>query len=195
MNSPQLASTQRYTVDDYIAWNDGQRYELLHGGVHAMSPAPSWQHQLISSNLEFEIKFHLRPRKTCQIVYAPIDVYLSQDTVVQPDIIVVCDSKKIEKKGYVGAPDLVVEILSPSTAKADWKDKYFLYEKSGVREYWIVNPDDALVHVFLLTDGKFCLSGTYSAEDAVKISIFEDIIIDLKNVFEKDSLSTQESKL
>jgi Uma2 family endonuclease len=92
MNKPQLASTQRYTVDDYIAWNDGQRYELLHGSVHAMSPAPSWQHQLISENLEFEIKSHLRPRKICQIVYAPIDVYLSNDTVVQPDIIVVCDS-------------------------------------------------------------------------------------------------------
>ena len=124
MNTPQLSSNHRYTVDDYLAWNDGQRYELLHGDVHAMSPAPSWQHQVISSNLAFEIKSHLRPRKTCHVVYSPIDVYLSHDTVVQPDIIVVCDQKKIEKKGCVGAPDLVVEILSPSTAKADWKDKY-----------------------------------------------------------------------
>lgn len=122
-------------------------------------------------------------------------MYLSNDTVVQPDIIVVCDPKKIEKKGCIGAPDLVVEILSPSTAKTDWKDKYFLYEENEVREYWIVNPDDALVHVFLLADGKFCLGGTYFAEDAVKISIFEDVIIDLKNVFEKDSLSTQENQL
>jgi Uma2 family endonuclease len=126
MNSPQLASNQNYTVNDYLAWNDGQRYELLHGGVHAMSPAPSWQHQLISGNLEFEIKSHLRPRKICQIIYAPIDVYLSNDTVVQPDIIVVCDQKKIKK---------------------------------------------------------------------IQLGIFEDVIIDLKNIFEKDSLSTQESTL
>jgi len=184
MNSPELASKQRYTVADYIAWNDGRRYELLHGGVHAMSPAPSWQHQVISGNLGFEIKSYLRPKKMCQIVYAPVDVYLANDTVVQPDIIVVCDPKKIEKKGCVGAPDLVVEILSPSTSKTDWKDKYALYEEAGVREYWIVNPDDALVHVFRLTDGKFRLDGTYSAEDTVKIGIFEDITIDLKNVFE-----------
>ena len=69
MNSPELASKQRYTVADYVAWNDGRRYELLHGGVHAMSPAPSWQHQVISGNLEFEIKSSLRPKKICQIVY------------------------------------------------------------------------------------------------------------------------------
>jgi Uma2 family endonuclease len=150
-----------------------------------MSPAPSWRHQVISGNLEFEIKSQLRPRKTCHVVYAPIDVYLSHDTVVQPDIIVVCDQKKIEKKGCVGAPDLVVEILSPSTAKADWKDKYILYEQSCVREYWIVNPDDALVHVFRLMDGKFFLDGTYSAADTVKIAIFEDVAIDLRNVFEE----------
>lgn len=111
-------------------------------------------------------------------------MYFANDTVVQPDIIVVCDPKKIEKKGCVGAPDLVVEILSPSTAKMDWKDKYALYEEAGVREYWIVNPDDALVHVFRLTDGKFRLDGTYSAEDTLKIGIFEDVTIDLKNVFE-----------
>jgi len=185
MNTQQLSSNHRYTVDDYLAWNDGQRYELLHGDVHAMSPAPSWQHQVISGNLEFEIKSQLRPRKTCHVVYAPIDVYLSHDTVVQPDIIVVCDQKKIEKRGCVGAPDLVVEILSPSTAKADWKDKYLLYEQSGVREYWIVNPDDALVHVFRLMDGKFFLDGTYSAADTVKIAIFEEVAIDLRNVFEE----------
>jgi Uma2 family endonuclease len=104
---------------------------------------------------------------------------------VQPDIIVVCDEKKIEKKGCVGAPDLVVEILSPSTAKTDWKDKYLLYEESGVREYWIVNPDNALVHIFRLTDGKFFLDGTYSARDTVQIGIVEDVAIDLSNVFEE----------
>ena len=184
MNSPNLTINQRYTVADYMAWNDGRRYELVHGGVRAMSPAPGWQHQIISGNLEFEMKSYLRPKKLCQIVYAPVDVYLSDDTVVQPDIIIVCDPKKIQKKGCVGAPDLVVEILSPSTAKADWKDKYALYEAAGVREYWIVNPTDRLVHVFLLSEGTFRGSGVYSAEDSVKIGIFEDVVIDLSKVFD-----------
>ena len=184
MNSPQLQANQRYTAADYAAWNDGQRYELFHGGVHAMSPAPNPRHQGTSRNLTLEVGSFLKPKARCQIFYAPIDVYLSDDTVVQPDIIVVCDSEKIVKKGCVGAPDLVVEILSPSTAKADWKDKFALYEEAGVREYWIVHPEDRLVHVFRLRDGKFQMDGTYSAEDSVRIGIFEGVTIDLKNVFE-----------
>ena len=192
MNSPQLASNQHYTAADYATWNDGRRYELLQGGVRAMSPAPSWTHQMISGNLEFEIKSYLRPKKRCQIVYAPVDVFLSNDTVVQPDIIVVCDPKKIEKRGCVGAPDLVVEILSPATAKLDWNDKFKLYEAAGVREYWIVHPEEQFLHVFRLVDGKFQFNGAYFAEDSVKIGIFEDVTIDLKNVFENDN--AQESK-
>ncbi|WP_446010770.1 Uma2 family endonuclease [Candidatus Electrothrix sp.] len=184
MNSPNLTSNRHYTVDDYASWNDGQRYELLHGDVHAMTPAPSWQHQVVSANLGFEIQACLRSIKKCHLVHAPIDVYLLNDTVVQPDIIVVCDPNKIEKKGCVGAPDLVVEILSPSTAKTDWKHKYVLYEEAGVREYWIVNPEDTLVHVFCLLDGTFSLDDTYSVEDTVSTGIFEDVVIDLKNVFE-----------
>ena len=184
MNSPQLTPNQHYTAADYLKWNDGQRFELLHGVVRAMSPAPSWTHQIISSNLEFEIKSYLRSKKRCQVVYAPVDVFLSDDTVVQPDIIVVCDPQKIEKRGCVGAPDLVVEILSPATAKLDWNDKFKLYEAAGVREYWIVNPEEQFVHVFQLVDGKFQLNGAYCAEDSLRIGIFEDVTIDLKNVFE-----------
>lgn len=183
MNSPQLQSQQHYTVADYAAWNDNQRYELLHGRVSVMAPAPTSRHQAISRNLTLEITHFLQPKARCQIFYAPIDVYLNEDTVVQPDIIVVCDPQKIELKGCVGAPDLIVEILSPSTSKTDWKDKYQLYEQVGVREYWIVNPDDRLLHVFRLTDGKFQLTGTYTAEDSVHIGIFDDVVLDLKNVF------------
>ena len=95
MNSPQLQANQRYTTAaDYAAWNDGQRYELFHGGVHAMSPAPNPRHQGTSRNLTLEVGSFLKPKARCQIFYAPIDVYLSDDTVVQPDIIVVCDPKK-----------------------------------------------------------------------------------------------------
>ncbi len=90
MNSPQLATHQHYTAADYAAWNDGQCYELLHGGVHAMSPAPNSRHQGTSRNLTLEVASFLKPKAKCRIFYAPIDVYLSDDTVVQPDIIVVC---------------------------------------------------------------------------------------------------------
>ena len=183
MNSPQLHSSHHYTVTDYAAWNDNQRYELLHGRVHAMAPAPALQHQAISGNLNWELRKFLKPKAKCRIFYAPIDVYLLDDTVVQPDIIVVCGPEKLKPKGCVGAPDLIVEILSPSTSKTDWKEKYQLYEQTGVREYWIVNPDDGLLHVFRLLNGKFQLNGTYTAEDAVTIGIFDDIVIDLKNVF------------
>lgn len=142
--------------------------------------------------MTLEVAHFIKPKAKCQIFYAPIDVYLSDDTVVQPDIIVVCDPKKIVKKGCVGAPDLVIEILSPSTSKTDWRDKYQLYEETGVREYWIVNPDENLLHAFRLIDGKFQLHGTFSSEDSFKIGIFEDVTIDLKNVFENDN--AQESK-
>ena len=183
MNSPQLHSSHHYTVADYAAWNDNRRYELLHGRVHAMSPAPTLRHQAISRNLSFEVVHFLKPKTKCQVFYAPVDVYLADDTVVQPDIIVVCDPEKLEPKGCVGAPDLIVEILSPSTSKTDWKEKYRLYEQAGVREYWIVNPDDGLLHVFRLLNSKFQLDGTYAAEDAVTIGIFDDVVINLKNVF------------
>ncbi len=183
MNSPQLQNAQHYTAADYVTWNDGRRYELFHGGVHAMSPAPSLQHQGISRNLSFEVGACLKPNAKCQIFYAPIDVYLGDDTVVQPDIIVVCDPEKLQAKGCVGAPDLVVEILSPSTSKTDWNEKYKLYEEAGVREYWIVNPSDSLLHLFRLIDGKFHLDGTYSEEESFTIGIFEEITIDLKRIF------------
>ena len=184
MNSPQLRTHQHYTTADYAAWNDGQRYELLHGSVKLISSSPNVRRQIVSGNLTFQIHPLLKGNAVGQIFYAPIDVYLSDDTVVQPDIIVVCDPKKIVKKGCVGAPDLVIEILSPSTSKTDWRDKYQLYEETGVREYWIVNPDENLLHAFRLIDGKFQLHGTFSSEDSFKIGIFEDVTIDLSHVFE-----------
>ena len=184
MNSPQLTTHQHYTAADYAVWNDGQRYELLLGSVKLISSSPNVRHQIVSGNLTFQIHPLLKANAIGEIFYAPIDVYLSDDTVVQPDIIVVCDPKKIVKKGCVGAPDLVIEILSPSTSKTDWRDKYQLYEATGVREYWIVNPDENLLHAFRLIDGKFQLHGTFSSEDTLSIGIFEDVSIDLSHVFE-----------
>ncbi|MBI4647707.1 MAG: Uma2 family endonuclease, partial [Bacteroidia bacterium] len=129
-------------------------------------------------------------------LYAPIDVRIPKSpkvksddkifTVVQPDIIVVCDPKKLDERGCIGAPDLIVEVLSPATSKRDFKDKYILYEQAGVREYWLVHPTDKLLTVFRLgKEKKFVLDKIYTYDDKVKVGIFDDLVIDLKDIFEK----------
>jgi len=126
-------------------------------------------------------------KKKCKVIHSPIDVKFAPDVVLQPDIIVVCDLSKIDKNGGCnGAPDLVVEALSPSTQKRDWNEKYQIYEKYGVREYWIASPSEETLTVFKLGDnGKYFLDHVYFYEDKVKVGIFDDIEIDLLYVFEK----------
>ncbi len=184
MNSPNLNSNQLYTYADYLTWNDGKRYELYNGNVWCMSPAPTIGHQSVVTNLVRDISPFFK-RKTCKIIVSPVDVKFAFNIVVQPDIIVVCDPEKLKEKGYCnGAPDLVVEALSPSTQKKDLSEKYDLYEKFGVREYWIVHPQDETLMVFKLKESKFVLDKMYSYEDKVKIGIFEDLEINLRDVFE-----------
>ena len=186
MNSPVLNPNQLYTYADYFAWNDDKRYELYNGIVWCMSPAPSIWHQSVLGNVYGDIKYHLKGKK-CKVFFAPIDVKLADNVVLQPDIIVVCDLQKLNDKRFCnGAPDLVVEALSPATQKKDLHEKYELYEKYGVREYWIVHPLDETLMVFKLVGTKFVLDGLYSYEDKVKVGIFEDLEIDLRHVFEHE---------
>jgi Uma2 family endonuclease len=142
-----------YSYADLRCWPDDVRWELIEGEAYAMT-GPSWQHQAVCLGLAAQLRVQLRERG-CQVLVAPFDVRLSlaeQDddaitTVVQPDISVVCDASKLDARGCRGAPDLVIEVLSPSTAARDHLVKRALYERHGVREYWLVHPLDRIVTI------------------------------------------------
>ena len=181
---------EQYTYGDYLGWPDEERWELIDGVAYDMSPAPSTKHQKVFGVLFTEFFVYLRG-KTCEVFSAPFDVILPEydeneedcRTVVQPDILVVCDKTKIDSKRCKGAPDLAIEILSPSTTKKDMTVKFALYERVGVKEYWIVHPLDKTVLVYKLDGNKYARAEMYSAEEKIKVGIFEDLEIDLKTVF------------
>jgi len=193
METLQLDLNKRYTFADYLTWMDDKRRELIDGFINLMTPAPLRIHQEIAANLYLEIGNQLSD-KPCKAYFAPFDVRLPNNpneisdeqvyTVVQPDISIICDLTKLDKKGCVGPPDLIVEIISPATAKHDIEDKYRLYEKHGVKEYWIVYPESKSVSVFLLdSSGKYQIVGMYADDTKVKVNIFDNVTIDLKEVF------------
>ena len=190
-----LDQTKRYTYADYLTWVDDKRRELIDGFIHLMS-APVRRHAHTLSELSYQIRSFLENKKgNCRIYLAPFDVRLpflnSTDDdriydVVQPDICVVCDLTKLDERGCVGAPDLIVEILSPSTLKKDWNYKFNLYENAGVREYWIVDPKTKTTVVFLLQpDGSYDLGTVYESGQKAPVSIFEGLEIKLNEIFEE----------
>lgn len=195
METVDIDFSKRYNFADYLTWLDDKRRELINGIVHLMTPAPARKHQGISWNLEQKIGEAIKQKKQCRAYHAPFDVRLPKKneksdteihTVVQPDIIVICDLGKLDKKGCLGAPDLIIEILSPATAKKDLNDKFYLYQESGVREYWIVNPNDENVNVFLLDKkGKYQLIGMYAGNMRIKVNIFDDFEIAVEDIFKE----------
>ena len=184
---------KRYSYADYLTWADDKMRELIDGFIKIMAPAASSKHQEVNGNL-FAILHHFlkRNKGKCKIFPAPFDVRLPQNgekanekiyNVVQPDICVVCDLSKIDKNGCIGAPDLVVEIQSFSTAKYDLTKKFDLYEASGVREYWVVYPYEEGIEVFLLQpNGKYD-EGTKYDSGKVPVFIFDGYEIDFKDIF------------
>jgi Uma2 family endonuclease len=186
---------KRYTYADYLTWMDDVRRELIDGFISLMS-APRSIHADVSGQITWYLKSYLMKNQcNCKIFYAPFDVRLPKNgetehdkiyTVVQPDICVVCDLSKIDELGCCGAPDMIVEILSPSTTKRDVNDKFFLYEKSGVKEYWVVYPKDNTVQVFLLQENSNYDDGTlYERKGKVPVHIFGDCHIDMEDIFGK----------
>lgn len=180
-----------YTYADYLEWDDGERWELIHGVAYNMSPAPSRKHQEISQALSRKIGNYL-DGKPCKVYVAPFEVRLPlgdhddnrTDNVVQPDIVVVCDKAKLDDRGCIGAPDFIIEILSPSTAKMDMVVKLNLYEKAGVKEYWLVHPTDHTVTVFKLgEDGKYGRYEVYEQSEQLSVDIFSDLVLDLREIF------------
>jgi len=175
-----------YTYSDYLHWDDDKRRELIDGVPYLMS-APNRMHQEISRNLLGQFIPILKGKK-CKVYHAPFDVRLNADTldntVVQPDLLIVCDKAKLDDAGCKGAPDMVVEILSPSTSRYDRILKFKTYLKSGIREYWIIDPDTNTLAVHILKDDNYIIR-PYAAEDTVPVHILEGCAINLSEVFEE----------
>jgi len=175
-----------FTYADYEHWDDGNRYELIDGVAYMMS-APSTAHQSILGELYLQLATYLKG-KSCRVFLAPYDVCLTglgdeDDTVVQPDVLVVCDESIIDKKRCNGAPDMTIEILSPSTSKHDLLTKLVKYQKAGVREYWIVDPDSEIVNVYLLENGHYVIH-SYESNETITVNILDNCVISLPDVFE-----------
>ena len=189
-----LDLNKRYTYADYLTWLDDKARELI-DGIIKMLPAPRSIHAEVNKNITWALETEVRRNKgKCKVYAAPFDVRFPKNgetandkiyTVVQPDISVVCDLSKIDEFGCCGAPDMIVEVLSPSTGKRDMTEKFTLYEESGVKEYWIVYPKDGAIHVFLLqSDGKYNNGRVYERKEKIPVHIFDDGLIDLEDIFQ-----------
>ncbi len=180
-----------YTYADYLSWSEEEKAEILDGTPY-MQAAPSWQHQAVSVELTSQFNQYLKG-KTCRVFAAPFDLCIAQsdeadeaifNVIVQPDLVVICDQTKLRKTGYFGVPELIIEITSPSTVRNDKLLKFNKYEQVGVKEYWIVEPENKLVSVFTLQENqRYGRPEIYTENDRIKVSIFSELEIDLLPVF------------
>lgn len=180
-----IVEKKKYTYEDYLKTPDDVRYELIEGEL-IMTPSPTTRHQRISRKLEFAIEKHVTENNLGEVFYSPYDVCLDDENVVQPDIIFISNDKAdiITEKNIQGAPDLIIEILSESTAYKDAIQKKKLYARFGVREYWLVAPDDKLIEVYNLKNkGEYQLLKTYFDGDTIESQVITGLKIDLSRVF------------
>lgn len=189
----QIDMGGKYAYSDYVKWQFDEFVELIKGKIFPMS-APMSRHQRIVGNLHGIFYNYLR-RKNCEVFIAPFDVRLptynalgelldDTSTVVQPDICVICDRSKIDERGCVGVPDMVIEVLSPSSAKKDLNEKFNLYEEVGVQEYWVVFPEAKMISVYLLENAKYALLGHFEKTGKVPLKVLPELEIDLEDAFE-----------
>jgi Uma2 family endonuclease len=196
VKAPTFQSNIKYTYLDYLQWDDDQRWEIIDGVPHNMAPAPSSKHQEILGNIFALFHQYLRD-KGCKAYVAPFEVRLSETgkdhqtyNVVQPDLSIICDRQKIDERGCKGAPDLIVEVLSPGVAaKRDKIVKFELYQKFGVKEYWIVDPYNENVEVFVLEEDRYGNRQVYAKGDVFTVSLFRDLLVDLEQVFQEESFN------
>lgn len=185
-----LPQENRYTLADALAWNEQDRIELIDGYPVMMAP-PARAHQKAVMELSAQLHAYLKGKK-CEVYAAPFAVRLFErdgdrpedvDTLVEPDVSVICDPSKLDDTGCKGAPDLVMEVLSPSTARHDRFTKFNLYQRAGVREYWIVDPAGKSVQMFVLEDGHYAAKDFRSVGETARVNVLEDCTIDLSQVF------------
>ena len=181
----QPAYDVRYTYADYIKWDDDVRRELIDGVPYLMA-GPNRQHQKVLGILH-ALFFTFLKGKSCEVYLTPFDVRLNadtfDDTVVQPDIMIVCDHTILDDAGIKGVPDMVVEILSPSTARYDKTLKFKTYLRAGIREYWIIDPKEETLAIHIFKDGNY-ITHAYTKEETVPVHVLEGLNIDLSEVFE-----------
>lgn len=202
MSGPRINTDRKWSYADYYTWEDMlskyvfKRCELIDGvEFDFITPTPPPIHQVVSLNLAVQFADHLKGNKQCEVLTAPLDVRLpdaeghKEDheifTVVQPDIIVTCDPAKLDDRGGIGAPDLLIEILSPTTAAYDMTMKFELYESVGVKEFWLVHPTDRTVMVFKLSAaGKYGRPDRYGSCDRIPVPMLGDLVVNLDGVFD-----------
>lgn len=180
-----------YTFADVLSWDEDERIEIISGKVFMMA-TPSRIHQKITGELFRQLANFLEG-KQCEVYAAPFGVRLFEqdgdseenvDTVVEPDISVVCDRSKLDKRGCKGAPDMIVEVLSPSTLRHDRLVKLNLYQQAGIREYWIIDPENRAVQVFLQDgSGSLRICEEYGSRDVAKVNVLDGCFIELSKVF------------
>ena len=189
-NFSDLDLSKTYTYADYLKWTFEERVELIRGFIKKMSPAPSRIHQTVSIELIKIISKTLN-NKSCNLYHAPFDVRLpvaskkKDTTVVQPDLCIVCDESKLDELGCNGSPDLIVEIISPNNSKHDSVTKFNLYEEAGVLEYWIVEPMNRMVLVYVLENGKYRGLNPFGEGMVIESQAIKCLKVDVNDVFIK----------
>ena len=185
-----LPQEKCYTFADIQAWDEDERIELVYGRL-VMMATPLRIHQKVSGELFSQLHEYLKGKK-CEVYHPPFAVRPFEedgdfpekvDTMVEPDISVICDPDKLDAFGCKGAPDLIIEILSPSTQRHDRVTKFNLYQRAGVREYWIVDPANPSVQSFILENGGYKANDFKIAGEQIKVNVLEDCILDLSQVF------------
>ena len=198
MKLADLDLNKVYTYADYFKWQFEDRVELLKGKIFKMSPAPNRAHQTMAGYIYIELGVFLR-NKSCKVYIAPFDVRLPRKstddkdiiTVLQPDVCVVCDPSKLDKRGCIGAPDIVVEILSPGNNAKELKNKYEIYEEAGVKEYWVVSPQNQTFILHTLTDRTYRPSRLMTTGDIVTSSELPGFSLDLTGLFDTGIVDTE----
>lgn len=182
---------EKFSYADYCKWPEDERWELIDGTAYSMSPAPSVKHQILLGKLHLMLGKKLEGKK-CQPYLSPFDVRLPDKglndeevfTVVQPDLFILCDKSKLDRRGCIGAPDLVIEIISPSSVKRDRQLKLELYERHGVKEYWIVYPYTESIDVLRLDEnGKYSKPQVYACDDTLEVPLLGGLQLELTKLF------------